>query len=395
MADKGKILQNLMSKSNFKKVSSLKKLIKLEKTSEELVPAPKNLVPLHFTSNAYYSLYSPTVCAYMAHKCGCTASSINDFATLRYSKEFKRACRVLSMQDLYGYHINCKPLFGEKVGKYYAYGITYKNAKLLDAELKKYRDEKKALLVKVIKRINKTLNPIGITILEKEVFTSSQYKDCSITEKHVAKILASKIIDKFKKPLEIIEFLKVSLAIDSCEGDLRFLKEQENSYFLEDLAKVLYNKYTLLQPKERLEDAKTFIELGKKYGAISSYKINITSYDEEFLSNTASVLLENGFNAVTIKFDGVLDDCVSKVVDYFYDKGILAVSLYRIGLPRQLMPTKELSEKLYNNAMAIVGSSVSSLSDIKDSFFGENTIKLCPNLLKRVEIFSNIAKKGN
>lgn len=395
MADKGKILQNLTGKSNFKKISSLKKLVKLEKVNNELIPIKKDLAPLHFTSDAYYSLYSPTVCAYVAYKCGATVSSINDYATLCYYKEFKKACKVLKMPYSCGYHINCKPLFEESVAKYYAYGITAKDAKLLNAELKPYREEKKKNLLKIIEKVNDNLKDYGITLLEKEVFKNVRYKDSCVTEKDVAKALAEKLADKFEDSLEIVKFLKEKLLIDSCEGDLRFIVEKENNYFVEDLAKVLYVKYSLLKPIDKLEDSKTFIELSKKYGAISSYKLEISKFNKENLSNIANVLLEKGFNAVTIKFNNIKEKDALKVVDYFYERGLLTISLYRIGLPRQHMPQSEVSDKLYLNALAVVGSSSSCECDYNDSLFSENTIKLCPDLIKRVEIFSNIVKKGN
>ena len=395
MADKGKILQNLTGKSNLRKISSLKKLVKLEKVNKELIPIKKDLAPLHFTSDAYYSLYSPTVCAYVAYKCGSQVASINDYATLCYYKEFEKACNVLKIPFSCGFHINCKPLFNEKSSKYYAYGINSKDAKLLDAELKPYREEKKTSVLKTINNVNKALNCFGINVLEKEVFKDLRYKNGCITEKSVAKVLAEKIVKKYENPLDIIKFLKEELSIDSCESDLRFINESKNNYFVEDLAKVLYVKYSLLKPIEEVKDSRIFIDLCKKYGAISSYKLEITKFTKENLSNIADVLLENGFNAVTIKFDNIKEKDALKVVEYFYERGLLTISLYRIGLPRQHMPQSEISDKLYLNALAVVGSSLSAKCDYNDSLFSENTVKMCPDLTKRVEIFSNIVKKGN
>ena len=77
--------------------------------------------------------------------------------------------------------------------------------------------------------------------------------------------------------------MKNVLKIDSCECDIRFIKEQENSYFEEDLAKVIYTKCVLLKSKDKKDDCKKFIDINNKYGIISAYKIDVKSFDENEL----------------------------------------------------------------------------------------------------------------
>ena len=186
--------------------------------------------------------------------------------------------------------------------------------------------------------------------------------------------------------------MKNVLKIDSCEGDLRFIKEQENSYFEEDLAKVIYTKCALLKPKDKKEDCKRFIKINNKYGIISAYKVNIKKYDERSLQEIVTVLKDNGFNAVTFKCSDIESGDVDKIVDYFMDKGILPISLYKMGLPRQHLPINEESNQLYLNSLAVIGNAISVEYDRGDGLFGINNVINCANLKKRVEIFSKVVK---
>ena len=389
MINKEKLLKSLEGKGAIAKSSSLKKLIKLENVSPELVPVQKELVPLHFTSNVYYSLYSPTMCAYFAHKSGCFAVAINDYATVKSYKELKKACEILSLPYACGYHVECKPLFGEKKAVVYGYGVAYNDYKKLSLDLNEVRLNKQKGILKIIQNVNKVISSYGIFIPVKLVIKN---KNNVITEKNVAKVLAEILVKKFGKDEELLQFLKNVLKIDSCECDIRFIKEPENSYFEEDLAKVIYTKCVLLKSKDKKDDCKKFIDINNKYGIISAYKIDVKSFDEKELKIIVDTLIENGFNAVTFKCNGIDKEELNKIVDYFMERGMLAISLYRMGLPRQLMPTFEESSQLYLNSLAVIGNAISVNCDKDDGLFGINTVNNCESLKKRVELFSNIVK---
>ncbi len=392
MINKEKLLKSLEGDYGLVKKSALKKLIKLESAQIELVPVQKELVPMHFSTNICYSLYSPTMCAYSAHKNGCIAVAINDYATLAGYKELKEGCEILNLSYAAGYHVECKPLFNEKKGIVYGYGVAYKNAKELSLELKEFRLKKQEAVIKVIENINRSISSYGITIPVKWVLKS---KNKVITEKNLAKVFAEILIKKLGKDEALLEFLKTALRIDSCENDLRFIKEQENSYFEEDLAKVIYTKYNLIKSKDKREECKKIIKLNNKYGVISAYKVDIKRFEEGTLKNVCETLISNGFNAVTFKTGDIDKEDLAKITDYFLEKGLLPISLYRMGLPRQHMPSQEDSNQLYLNSLAVIGNAISVNCDEADGLFGINTVNNCESLKKRVELFSNIVKGRN
>lgn len=389
MINKEKLLKSLEGNYSFLKKKSLKKLIELESANPELVPVQKELVPLHFASNVYYSLYSPTMCAYFAHKSGSQAVAINDYATVSAYRELKEACDIISLPYACGYHVECKPLFNERKAVLYGYGVAYKDYKDLTLDLYDERLKKQKAIIKIVENINKVISFYGVTISVKAVLKN---KNNVITEKNVAKVLAKSLIEKFGKDEDLLAFLKNVLKIDSCEGDLRFIKEQENSYFEEDLAKVIYTKCVLLKSKDKKEESKKFIKINNKYGVISAYKVNVKGADEKQLKVIADTLIENGFNGVTFKCNDIEKEDLDKIVDYFMGRGLLVISLYKTGLPRQLMPLEEESMQLYLNSLAVIGNAISVEFDREDGLFGKNTVKNCQDLKKRVEIFSNVVK---
>lgn len=389
MINKEKLLKSLEGNYSFFRKRSLKKLIELESVSPELVPVQKELVPLHFATNVYYSLYTPTMCAYFAHKSGVEAVAINDYATVAGYKELKESCDSLSLPCACGYHVECKPLFNEKKAVVYGYGVAYKDYKDLNLDLSEERYKKQKSIIKIVENVNKVISFYDISLPIKSVIKS---KNNVVTEKNVAKVLAEILVNKFGKDEALLTFLKNVLKIDSCEGDLRFIKEQENSYFEEDLAKVIYTKCALLKPKDKKEDCKRFIKMNNKYGIISAYKVNIKKYDERSLQEIVTVLKDNGFNAVTFKCSDIESGDVDKIVDYFMDKGILPISLYKMGLPRQHLPINEESNQLYLNSLAVIGNAISVEYDRGDGLFGINNVINCANLKKRVEIFSKVVK---
>ncbi|MBO5713723.1 MAG: hypothetical protein J6R88_05975, partial [Clostridia bacterium] len=252
MLSKEKLLEGLNAKSLSTRCKSLKKLLKLESFNSELAPVSKEIVPLHFSSNMYYSSYSPTLCAYLAHKCGCFALAVNDYATVSSYKELKKACEILKMPYACGYHVYTEPLFNEKKGVVFGYGVANLYQKALNEDLKEFRLTKLENVKKIIKRINKVLLPFNLSISEREVIDKKKVKKGgSVTEKDVAKHLAEKLVKKYGKGEELLKFLKVALRVDSCEKELPFLIETENTYFVEDLTKVIYLNYQIFQSKTK------------------------------------------------------------------------------------------------------------------------------------------------
>ena len=51
------------------------------------------------------------MCAYIAHRSGAFGVGICDYATLSYSQEFKKACKILNIPYACGYRVDGKSIF--------------------------------------------------------------------------------------------------------------------------------------------------------------------------------------------------------------------------------------------------------------------------------------------
>ena len=300
------LIKRLNSKTGFARKLALKGLLKQQKHHPEFVPSTKNIVPLHYFSTYYYSLYSPTLCAYDAYRCGSFGVGINDYATLNFYSEFKQACDVLKMPYVVGYHIECTPLLKEEKTVLYGYGIPNKYCKEIDAELKPLREEKLKVISTLIKTINEELRFYDLEVSLKDVLKISKHKKGgTVTEKHVAKVLAESVLDKFNKKNGVVDFVKNVLLISLNENEELFIGNRSNVYQVEYLTKVLYNEYCVKKSKRFLVDYSTYLKLNASYGIISSYRMDVSKYtDKEFL-DAVDLLKKYGFNGISFKCESV------------------------------------------------------------------------------------------
>lgn len=387
-----KLTDALNTDSMFFKRKALKKLLKLQKTNSELVPCQKNIIPIHFSSSKNYSLYSPTMCAYIAYRSGAYGVGVNDYITLSYMQEFKKACKILKLPYTSGFRVDCKPILNNDKTILYSYGIPIEKEKAYNEILQSIRNKKFESSLELIDKVNFNLNSQGIKVDKKLLVKESKKRGYLLTEKHIAKNLAEVIVKTFGKGKGLLDFIGEYMGIISCEGETRFLKESENMYFTEDLAKVIYLNYLKPMVKEELMEVKDFISLNDSLGVISSYGLSVETFNEKELKKIAVKLKEYGFNCVTIRNKLLKEEEYIKIVKFFESYEMLTISLYGIGLPRQIVPTNEM-EIEFKNSLAIIGNAVSVACDSKDGLFKEETVSKCPNFAKRVDLFASIGRR--
>lgn len=392
MINTEKLTEALNHNYQFVKRLALKKLVKLERTNVERSPIIKNNVPLHFTSFKSYSLYSPTMCAYIAHRSGAFGVGICDYATLSYSQEFKKACEILKIPYTCGYRVDGKSIFGDGETVLYGYGVPVELESFYTELFNEVRNKKQLATIELIEKVNSDLQGQGITVDLKILQKQAKKQKTIFTEKHVAKNLAEKIVDAFGKGKGLLEFIDKYMGIVSCEGETRFLQESENMYFTEDLAKVIYINYLKPMLKKEDNDLSKFIKLNEELGVISSCGLELKEYNEEELSNIVKILRKNGFNSVTIRNKQLSEDDYLKIVKFLNENEILTISMYGVGLPRQHVPTSSLDVD-FRASLAVIGNAVSVAYDKKDGIFTNRTISKCPNFEKRLVLFSNIGRR--
>lgn len=395
MVQNEKLIEFINGSNSCLKVKALKTLVKRQKTDASLIPDKKDDVCMHYASTYYYSSYSPSFCAYAGYRAGNFGVGINDYASVGGFKEFRKASRILKIPYAYGYHIACEPLFKEDRAIVYGYGVCYGVSKSLNNDLKIYREKQKEIAFKYLEKVNARLSKYEIQVTKDEVLKQSLYKKGGvISEKHVFNLFAEKIISKLGKGKDMVDVFVKILKIEGDNKDLEFLLESKNTFYVDDLTKILFNNRDVFAVKEDLVLADEIININKKYGIISSYKIKPTNFDKEGLLKACQLLKEKGFNAVTFDDRKIPSDKLDDLIKFFISNDLMPVSLYRMGMPRQTGRKDDMPKTLFDTALAIIGNGISTAYNISDAMFGETTMQRCPDLKTRIEIFKNVGRKG-
>ncbi len=390
-----KLIEFINSNNSFLKVNALKTLVKRQKADATLIPEKKDEICLHFASKYYYSSFSPSFCAYAGYRAGFYGVGINDYATLKGYKEFRKACRILKTPYIYGYHLSCQPLFNEDRAIVYGYGVCYDVSSKLDKELGEFRERQKELTFKYLEKVNSRLKKYKIQVNKTELLKQSLYsKGGVLCEKHLFNAYAEKITAQFGKGQEMIDFIVKLLKIERDDKSLAFLLASENNFYVDDLTKVLFKNRDLFGVKETLTSVDEIIKLNEKYGVISSYKIKPMKYTQTELIEVCKTLKEKGFNGVTFDDRKIPKERLNDLNEFFIANDLMPISLYRMGMPRQTGRQDKMQDVLFDTALAIIGNGISSAYSISDAMFGKTTLQNCPDLKTRIEIFKNVGRKG-
>lgn len=389
-----KQLENLNAKSISKRQKALKNIIKNERELNKQVSVENNVIPLHFTSTAYFSKYSPTMCAYIAHRSNCYGVGINDYATLSYNEEFRKACKLLNLKYSCGYHIECEPLFGEKRGIVYGYGIPSEFINDFSKKMEYYSLKKKQEVINYLAVLNKEIESLGIKIKLSKIVKDAKIRNGIITEKHLANELSLLLVEKYGKTPKILEILKDNFNIESEKANL-FLGETENAYYLDDLSKILYEKYILNNVEKTVCKVQEIVKLNSEFGTITSYLLPYDHFDKEKWLKAIDLLKGLGVNAITIKASKLSKEDYESITELLLDNDLLPIPLNRLGLPRQMIPQEEKHPLNFDINLSVIGNTISSSCDVEDSFFGKRTISKFPDIKKRIELFANIGRLGN
>ncbi len=387
-----KQIENLNSKSLLKRKIALKNIIKNERELGESFTENK-VIPIHFTSTAYFSQYSPTMCAYIAHRSNCYGVGINDYATLSYNKEFRTACKLLKLKYSCGYHIECEALFGEQRGIVYGYGIPSEVIDEFSKKIEFYSTKKKQEVISFLSVLNKEIEDLDIKVKLSKLLKDAKKRKGIITEKHLASELAFLLVEKYGKSEKILQILKDKFNIENEKANL-FLSESENAYYVEDLSKILYEKYILNSVKKTMCKVEQIVKLNAEFGVITSYLLPYDTFDEEKWLKAVKLLKDLNVNAITLKASKLSKEDYEKAANLLIGNDVLPIPLNRLGLPRQIILKEEKIPINFDINLSIIGNTISSSCDVKDSFFGERTIEKFPDIKKRIELFSNIGRIG-
>lgn len=390
-----RVFKKLIKREESEKREADKAAIDGEAIKSVAASAKKPFAPvtLNTATSYYYSRYSPSLAAYLAHVNDVAVIGVNDYATVKGFKEFKFAADIARLKYVYGYHAEVKPLFNEDYAVVYSYAVPFSSAKELQRDLEPIRKIKYDYCKFVISEINKRLKKTKIRLSESDVIKNSEFlSGGAVTEKHVARV-AAKILSEKIGADKAVGFLTETFKLQLTDDETRYLSDADNEYIVEDAARILGEQIRKRFKCENLSPVKSLVAINDKYGVITAYKLKIRTLDEEDLIKKCAALKGAGVSAVAFNGKYLSDEDLSRAYEIIYDNELIPIEIVRAGMVRQNVHLTSASDKQLDVAYLLVGSAITAAYGADESFTGKS-FATDSDFKKKVEVFINAGKEA-
>ena len=383
--------EQLVSKLNDRRLrvrlKALKTLSVNDITADNPYSVDRNI---NYVFRTIYSCFdrTPSLAVYYTKKFGMPLTAIVDYASLASANELIKAEKIVGGLYYCGTEVAVKTKEGKRI-ILSAVGVPHKNVKIFNDELASYRGKRLAFTNALREKLNARFKKYSISLPYAFWTLFGTVKTTSLEDLYVN--LASSVMQKYQTGEAITSFLINDLKIELEEEELKKLEDASSTFYVFDLAYALKNKLAIKQPEEALNTAEDFIELSKKYGAITSATYKGGDLDE-FLAEIKAL----GLNSVTAEFSN--DQAFMRE---FYDKciaqDVLPIIRTLVSHPRKRLDGTfedlELAKKYTDNTLCLVGHEIASSFDPEDGMFTPKTIQQFPSLEERIKLFSRVGTK--
>ena len=413
--------QKLLNDRNPKKrLDNLRFILKEEKSKLHPKKQMDYRVNTHIHTTFSFSPYTPTMSIWMASRYGLRLAGIIDHVTISGAREFMEAGKIAGISTTKG--IECKVDFSKtplknrhinlpsqkSIAHITIFGIPTHQIDRVNTFLIPYRKERNKRNLLMVQRLNEILEPFSLSLdFKLDVLPLSFYlQGGTVTERHILFALTQKIMARFSKGKELIEFLKNKLKVEISRQNLSYLEDKNNNFYAYDIVHVfksnLLEKFYIDATTE-CPDVKDVLALADETGSISAYSYlgDVTDsptgdhrnqkFEDDYLELLFDVIKELGFKAVT--YTPTRNSMVqTKRIYGFCEKyGLLQIIGEDINHPRQSFICKLLKKKelhyLVDSTLALIGHDKRAEENPDEGFFSRRTIKKYPNLKERIRVF--------
>lgn len=408
-----------------KRLDNLMSIFKEEKA--ELMPGKQMdyYVNNHIHTTFSFSCYTPAMSVWMALRSGLKTAGIMDHDTISGAREFVIAGKMVGLPTTKG--VECRadfsktPLNGKRINnpdqKSIAYvaihGIPDSQIDRINAFFAPYREERNKRNLLMIQRLNEMLEPVSLSLdFNVDVLPLSYASEGgTVTERHIIFALAKKIMEKFSKGREVIDFLRNKLTVEISKKNLTYLEDEKNNLYAYDILNVL--KSTLVErfyidATTECPDVKDVLDIADETGSISAYAYlgDVTEcvtgdkkaqkFEDDYIELLFDVIKKLGFKAVTYMPTRNSMPQIKRVRSLCKRYGFFQISGEDINSPRQsficeILKNQEL-RNLVDASWALIGHEKKAGEDLDDGLFSIKMIEKYPDLDKRIQIFKEEAK---
>ncbi|GAI66078.1 unnamed protein product [marine sediment metagenome] len=311
-----------------KRLDNLRSILEEEKAEQLPRKQMDYYINNHIHTTFSFSYYTPTMSIWMAFRSGLQTAGIMDHDTISGAREFMMAGEIAGIPTTKG--VECRADFsktfleGRRINNpdqrsvaYIAiHGVSDNQIDRINSFFAPYREERNKRNLLVVQRLNEILEPVSLSLdFYHDVLPLSyaQYGG-TVTERHILFALAQKIMAKFSKGREVIEFLQHKLKMEISKKNLAYLEDKRNDFYAYDILNVLKSSLIELfyvNATTECPDVKDVLALSDETGSISAYSYlgDITEsvtgdkkaqkFEDDYLELLFDVIKELGFKAVT------------------------------------------------------------------------------------------------
>lgn len=425
MSDYKKLIEGLNDPDKKTRLDSLRMLKELIDNSTIEASENKGYVNNHIHTSFSFSPYSPTKALWMAYRSGLATAGIMDHDSISGALEFIEAGRIMDMPTTIG--LECRvdfsdtPLEGRRINnpdqKSIAYmalhGIAHSQIDRVKDFFKPYSLERNKRNMLMVDRINDLFKAHGISLsFQDEVIPISNFNEGgSITERHLLFKLSKKLVEKFGRGKELINFLSHEMAITIRPTQLEQLEDKDNEFYEYDLLGLLKSDLTekiYIDASYECPPVRDIIAFSKEISAISAYPYlgdvgdSVTGdkrtqkFEDDYLDELFKVLKGLDFDAITYMPTRNSKKQLIRLKELCKEYDFFEISGEDINSPRQSFICPALEDTLFHNLFdstwALIGHERIASLDLDRAMFSKRTKLDYPKLEDRIDLYKKLGK---
>lgn len=426
MTPPSELIEQLNHPDVEERIGALQELVGMVRSGDLPAPSRQHNVNNHIHTTYSFSPYSPTKALWMAYNSGLVTSGIMDHDSVSGAEEFTAAGRVIGMGTTVGAEIRVSAqhtrLAGRRINNpdqntvaYMAiHGIPHTRLDAVDEFLESVREARNGRNAAMVEKINDLVNlPDLILDMQSDVMPLSMcHEGGSITERHLLFALGHKLIAKFGKGSDLLEYLKTAFGMQISSKNEQFLRDPDNPHYDYDLLGALKSDFVpkmYIPADDELVDMQAAVDFAAEIGAVSAYAYlgdvgqSVTGdkkaqkFEDDYLDLLFDELDKIGFNAVTYMPSRNTMEQLHRVKEKCREHRLFQISGEDINSPRQTFICEALKDPEFNNLFdatyALIGHELEAGTDLRKAMFSRGTVERIPDLDERIEHYAAIGRK--
>ncbi len=408
------------------RLDNLRKLVERAKNGELPMPVTTNDVNNHIHTTYSFSPYSPTAAVWFAWQAGLCTAGLMDHDSIAGAEEFLKACDICGIGGTIGIEVRLNmrgtPFHDKRINNpdqngcmYTAmHAVPHNMAKVLNDFFQPYRIRRNERNKWMVGAINELLEKYGIAIdFDRDVLPLSEFANGgTVTERHISRALAQKMIDITGGGQKLVDFIKGTLNLPIPAKIEELILQQGNPYMVYDLLGWIKSELIsqfYVDAEDELLSVSEFIKLTEYVHAISAQAYlgdvigtSITgdkktqSFEDSYLDELTQFNKDAGYRALTFAPSRNTPEQVQRIRDLCGKLGFMTISGEDINSPRQSFVCVAQRDPsfadLTDAAWALIAHERLAAEDVEQGMFSASSEEKWPDIDARVKAFAEMGR---